>query len=110
MGDLKERAIDGCLLFGVLMCLTTLVYLFPRALQHVATGAVFALVAVFTASRGIHSESRVAAYRWYVCTGAVGLLFSYWALTSVFPSPRVKKDIGCGGVRFVNAPPMHEEL
>ena len=40
---------------------------------------------------------------WFVCTGAVLFLFSYWALQVVFPAPKIPTTIGCGGVKFVNS-------
>jgi hypothetical protein len=40
--------------------------------------------------RGQEARGRIHQLSWFVCTGAVLLLFGYWALQVVFRPPRVK--------------------
>ena len=104
MGSLKERAVDVMLVVGCLVCVVLLAAMLKMVLVHICCGVLFMGVAAYTMHRGQEAPSRLASLGWYVCTGAVLFLFTYWSLQVVFRPPKVPTTIGCGGVNFINTP------
>ena len=104
MSSLKQRAVDVSLVLGCLICVTLLIVMLKMVLVHICCGILFMGVASYTLMRGQEAPSRVASLGWYVCTGAVLFLFTYWALQVVFRPPKVPTTVGCGGVQFINSP------
>ena len=154
-----DRLVDVALLGGALLSFGLLIAIARTLLLYIACGLFFMAVAAYTVTvpllaarlspctdhdvsavlrhrwqlvQGQMAKGRTKRYAWFVCTGAVLFLFSYWALQVVFRPPKVKvtpgtarakanpalttlglnhcsllglsqTSIGCGGVKFVNA-------
>ena len=84
-----------------------LIMIAGEALFHAACGLIFAAVAAYTLVQAQMAVRRDRQYAWLVCTAVVGLLFLYWALQVVFRLPNPKKEIGCGGVKYIDQDGNH---
>jgi hypothetical protein len=100
--SLKDRLMEGVLVVGILMCVGILAAMLRMMLVHILSGLLFMGVAAYTVLRGQEARTGLHRLLWFVSTGLVIFLFSYWALQVVFRPPRMKETIGCGGVRFVD--------
>lgn len=98
----KDRIIEGGLMLGVVVGVGTLAAMLRMIFVHIFCGLFFMSVAAYTMIRGQEAPARGQSLAWFVCTGAVLFLFSYWALQVVFRPPKMKETLGCGGVRFVD--------
>jgi len=98
------RVLDVILLVGAGLCAALLVATLQMILVHICCGILFMGVAAYTLLRGQEAPLRRAQLGWFVCTGAVFVLFCYWSLQVVFRPPNIPTTVGCGGVRFESAP------
>ena len=87
-------------------CFGLLVFLTGHLLFYVACGLFFMGTMAYTLLQGQSAERPAKKLAWFVCTGVVFFLFSYWALQVVFRPPKNQNTQGCGGVQFIH----HEEL
>ena len=94
--------VDASLLMGAVLSFGLLAMMLRMMLVHILCGLLFMGCAGYTMMRGQESQRPLHRWLWFVCTGCVMFLFSYWALQVVFRPPKIKESIGCGGVRFVN--------
>ena len=104
MAQLKDRIIDIALIGGVIICGVLLVMTLKMMLVHIICGLLFMGVAAYTLLMGQEASTYRARLAWFVCTGGVLGLFTYWSLQVVFRAPKIPTTIGCGGVKFVNGP------
>lgn len=104
MSSLKDRAIDILLVCGMVICVGLLIGTLQMMFVHIVCGVLFMSVAAYTLLMGQEAASLRARLGWFVCTGAVLFLFTYWAMQVVFRAPKVPTTMGCGGVKFVNGP------
>ena len=102
--SLKERITEVLLIGGVIVCVALLIAMLRMLLVHILCGILFMAVAAYTLLRGQEAPTRWSQLGWFVCTGAVLLLFTYWALQVVFRPPKIPTTVGCGGVKFVETP------
>ncbi len=93
--------VDAALLFAIAVCGGLLIAIAGQVLFHVLCGLFFAAVAAYTLLKAETATRHDRRLAWFACTGAVGLLFCYWALQVVFRPPNIKTTVGCGGVKFV---------
>ena len=98
----KEKVAEGLLVVGILACVGILTAMLRMMLVHIISGLLFMGVAAYTVLRGQEARTGLHRLLWFVSTGLVIFLFSYWALQVVFRPPKMKEQIGCGGVRFVD--------
>ena len=102
MGSLRDNLTDACMLLVLVVCAALLIFTLKMLLVHILCGLLFMMVAAFTLVKGQEARLTRTKLAWFVCTGAVFFLFVYWALKVVFPAPKEKESMGCGGVRFVD--------
>lgn len=102
MSGIKDRIIEYSLMIGIVACIGALALVLRMMLVHILCGILFMGVAGYTLVQGQEARTRAQKLLWFVCTGAVIFLFSYWALQVVFRPPKIKETIGCGGVKFVD--------
>ena len=102
MGSLRDNLTDACMLLVLVVCAALLIFTLKMLLVHILCGLLFMMVAAFTLVKGQEARLTRTKLAWFVCTGAVFFLFVYWALQVVFPAPKEKESMGCGGVRFVD--------
>ena len=98
----KEKLAEGLLVVGILACVGILAAMLRMMLVHILSGLLFTGVAAYTTLRGQEARTGLHRLLWFVSTGLVIFLFSYWALQVVFRPPKMKEQVGCGGVRFVD--------
>ena len=116
-----DRLVDVALLGGALLSFGLLIAIARTLLLYIACGLFFMAVAAYTVTvpllaarlspctdhdvsavlrhrwqlvQGQMAKGRTKRYAWFVCTGAVLFLFSYWALQVVFRPPKVKVTPG----------------
>jgi len=104
MSQLKDRIVDVALIGGVIVCGGLLVMTLKMMLVHIVCGILFMGVAAYTLLMGQEASSTRGKLAWFVCTGAVLFLFTYWSMQVVFRPPKIPTTVGCGGVKFVNGP------
>ena len=101
--------VDAVLMIAIALTGGLLIMIAGEALFHAACGLIFAAVAAYTLVQAQLAVRRDRQYAWFACTAVVGLLFLYWALQVVFRLPNPKKEIGCGGVRYIDQDGNHIE-
>ena len=99
--------VDAVLMIAIALTGGLLIMIAGEALFHAACGLIFAAVAAYTLVQAQMAVRRDRQYAWLVCTAVVGLLFLYWALQVVFRLPNPKKEIGCGGVKYIDQDGNH---
>lgn len=101
--------VDAVLMIAIALTGGLLIMIAGEALFHAACGLIFAAVAAYTLVQAQLAVRRDRQYAWFACTAVVGLLFLYWALQVVFRLPNPKKEIGCGGVKYIDQDGNHIE-
>ena len=97
--SLKERIADWALIACVVLCVGLLAATLKMVLVHIMCGILFMGVAAYTLARGQEAPTSVARLGWFVSTGAVLFLFTYWALQVVFRAPNIPTTVGCARAR-----------
>lgn len=119
---ITDSLVDVGLLGAAAICAGLLIAIAGHVVFYIFCGLTFMGVAAYTLLRGQMARQRKFKLAWFMATSAVLLLFGYWAMQVVFRPPKMKTDIGCGGVKFVgpdgktmdtpfgNVEPMRTEL